>query len=69
MKFDMRHGGAWDRGSADAYYRRAYRPHYFVGATGSSEEITEDRMTADELAAYRAGFDEQFSSGDFKDYS
>jgi hypothetical protein len=44
MKFDMRHGGAWDRGSADAYYRRAYRPHYFVGATGSSEEITEDRM-------------------------
>lgn len=68
MTYDKRHGGAYDRGSADAYYGRPYRPHYFVGGTGSSPEILEESMTADELSAYRAGFDDQIKSGDFKDY-
>lgn len=68
MKYDKRHGGAYDRGSADAYYGRPYRPHYFVGSTGDSPEILEESMTADELSAYRAGFDDQIKSGDFKDY-
>jgi hypothetical protein len=68
MQYDQRHGGPWDRGSADSYYRRAYRPHYFVQGTRTSEEITQDCMTDQEIAAYRAGYDHNESLGDFKDW-
>lgn len=68
MAYDKRHGGAYDRGSADAYYQRAYRPHYYKGATMQSEEVTEDQMTSDEIAAYAAGYDDQVRSGEFKDW-
>lgn len=66
MKYDKRHGGPYDRGSADAYYRRPYNPHYYTGGTGTSELVTD--LTEKELLAYAAGFDEQQASGDFKDY-
>ena len=36
-----RHGSPRDRGSADAYYGRQPRPHYFVGKTHFSKEIKE----------------------------
>lgn len=36
---DHRHGGPYDRGSADYYYGRPFNPHYFKGATYASEEI------------------------------
>ena len=68
QNYDHRHGGPYDRGSSDSYYRREYRPHYFVGATYSSEEITGDRLTAEELDAYRAGFEWNESIGAYKDY-
>jgi hypothetical protein len=68
MAYDKRHGGAYDRGSADAYYRRSRQPHYFKGATYQGEAVTEDQMTAEEVAAYQAGYDEQVSSGSFKTY-
>ena len=32
MEHDKRHGGPYDRGSADAYYRRDFDPHYYEGA-------------------------------------
>ena len=63
-----RHGGPFDRGSADSYYRRGFRPHYFVGGTYQSEEITEDQMTEAEIQAYRAGFQYNEDLGDFKDW-
>ena len=68
IEFDKRHGGPWDRGSADSYYRRSRCPHYFVGGTYHSEEITEDQMTEAEIAAYHAGFDDNEKYGDFKDW-
>ena len=58
MSYDQRHGGPYDRGSADAYYGREYRPHYFVGDTHQSEEITLAKMTAEEIVAYTAGYNE-----------
>ena len=69
MKYDKRHGGAYDRGAADSYYRRAYSPHYYKGRTGQSEKVTIDRMNAAELEAYDAGWQDNEEAGDFKDYS
>jgi hypothetical protein len=65
---NARHGGAFDRGSADSYYRRAYRPHMFVKGTHTSEEITEENMTPADIASYRAGYDYNESLGDHKEW-
>lgn len=59
MKYDQRHGGPYDRGSADAWYGRPRRPHYFSGGTYMSPEYTEEQMSAEDIAAYNAGYDEQ----------
>ena len=67
-QYDTRHGGAYDRGSADAYYRRSYDPHYFQGDTYSSDRVELKDMTADEITAYTAGYRDQEESGDFKDW-
>ena len=64
--YDKRHGGPYDRGSADSYYRRGREPHYFVGATYQSPRIDESNMTREEIDAYNAGFDDNESEGNFK---
>ena len=53
-----RHGGAYDRGSADAYYYRPPEPHYFTGDTYQSTKIEEVDMSEEEIAAYMAGYNE-----------
>jgi len=68
IEMDKRHGGPYDRGSADAYYQRPFKPHYYKGATGSSDLVTEDDMTDTEILEYNTGFTEQVASGDFKDW-
>ena len=68
-KYDERHGGPYDRGSADSYYHRGFRPHYFVGGTYQSKEITEEHMTPEEIEAYTAGFRDNEAAGNYKDYS
>jgi predicted HD phosphohydrolase len=65
MKYDERHGGPYDRGGADSYYRRPFRPHYFAGATYQSTEHVAEKGTP-EYEAYKAGFDENETSGSFK---
>lgn len=65
-KYNKRHGGPYDRGSADSYYRRGREPHYFVGATYQSPRIDESNMTREEIDAYNAGFDDNESEGNFK---
>ena len=35
----IRHGGPWDRGSADSYYRRGANPHYYTGGSYNSMEV------------------------------
>jgi hypothetical protein len=54
--YDQRHGGAYDRGSADSYYGREYNPHYFSGDTYNSAKIELAAMTAEEISAYTAGY-------------
>jgi len=67
-KYDQRHGGPYDRGSADSYYRRGFNPHYFVGATWSSDKVEREQMTPEEIEAYTAGYDYNEEFGDFKDW-
>lgn len=60
-----RHGGPHDRGSADAYYGRAKEPHYYTGATGTSERIEAPNMTTEQIAEYNHGYD---TTDDRKDW-
>ena len=66
MRTDRGHGSPYDRGGADYWYRRPFRPHYFDGATYSTPEITD--LTPEELAEYRAGWDRAEASGEQKDW-
>jgi hypothetical protein len=64
--YDTRHGGPFDRGSADSYYHRGIEPHYYVGATLSSEKVTV--LTEEELKEYMAGYNWNEQFGDKKDW-
>ena len=63
--YDQRHGGPYDRGSADAYYHRAYEPHYYRGDTYSSERVELKDMTAAEITAYTAGYNDTHERKDW----
>jgi hypothetical protein len=63
---DMRHGGAYDRGAADSYYRRPFNPHYFVGGTYLSDKVT--NLTPAEVADYTKGWNDNEASGDHKEW-
>lgn len=62
-----RHGGAFDRGSADSYYNRAPRPHYFEGATYLTKEIIPEEGSV-EWEAYMMGYEYNEAHGDKKDW-
>jgi len=67
VKYDQRHGGAYDRGAADSYYGRRFDPHYYVGDTGTSKRVGLTEMilnfASDEIAAYTAGFNDNEANG------
>ena len=65
---DTRHGGPYDRGMADSYYRRTYNPHHYVAGTGSSPRVPLARMTPDEVVAYQAGYEDNEDAGDYKEW-
>lgn len=61
------HGSPYDRGSADAYYRRPMKPHYYPNQdVGHSEPVYD--LTNEQEMDYMKGYRDQVSSGDFKDY-
>lgn len=62
-----RHGGPFDRGSADSYYRRGLDPHYYVGATDQSERV-EITLGTPEFEAYMDGYDTNERADNFKHY-
>jgi len=57
-KVNQRHGGPYDRGSADAYYSRAFEPHYYVGDTYSSTRVSITDDTSTEFREYMLGYTE-----------
>lgn len=56
--YDQRHGGPYDRGSADAYYHRPFEPHYYRHETYNSQRVELKDMTAAEITAYTAGYNQ-----------
>ena len=55
-RFDTSHGTPFDRGSADSWYSRPFRPHYggVGGDSGSRVELVD--MAVDDIVAYTAGY-------------
>ena len=68
IETDRRHGGPYDRGSADSYYRRGRQPHYYMADTDSSPRVDYQDMTADEVEVYNAGYDDNEEAGDYKEW-
>ena len=68
MIYDKRHGGPWDRGTADSYYGRGYNPHYYLGATSFTPRIELAEMSAAEITAYTAGYEWNEKNGDKKSW-
>lgn len=66
--YDTRHGGPFDRGSADSYYHRGIEPHYYVGGTGTSDKVEKENMTEEQIADYMAGYEWNEKYGDKKDW-
>jgi len=66
--YGTRHGGPYDRGSADAWYRRPFNPHYYVGDTYSTPKIELAQMTSSEIAAYTVGYRDGEEAGDHKEW-
>lgn len=54
--YNTRHGGPYDRGLADKHYGREFNPHYFTGASYSSDRVDLADMTPAEIAQYAAGY-------------
>ena len=61
-----RHGSLFDRGSADAWYRRKPEPHWYPQGTGFGERIV--NLTSEEIDEYYKGYRYQESTGEFKEY-
>ena len=66
--YDKRHGGPFDRGSAESYYSRPYRPHYYQQGTSTSPRVELADMTAKEIVAYSAGYKWNEDFGDKKSW-
>ena len=66
--YDQRHGGPFDRGGADYYYGRKFEPHYYTGATYSSDKVEIKEMSAEEIAAYTRGYNAAEEDGTQKDW-
>lgn len=66
--YNDRHGGPFDRGSADSFYRRGRRPHYFTGDSFFSTEIPILEKGSKEYNEYMAGYDYNEELNHHKDY-
>lgn len=63
-----RHGGAYDRGSADSYYGRPREPHFYAGASYTTDKITDLTDNPKAIRDYNQGYDDQEKSGIKKQY-
>jgi hypothetical protein len=66
MTIDRGHGSPYDRGRADSYYGRPFRPHWYPNGTGNQPLITD--LTQEQLDDYHRGFSDNTREGNFKDW-
>jgi hypothetical protein len=67
-QFDReRHGSLFDRGSADSYYSRLARPHWYPEGTYKGEAVT--NLNQSEIDEYLAGYEWNELHGDKKDWN
>jgi hypothetical protein len=68
-QFDRtRHGGLFDRGSADSYYNRPRNPHWYPDPRGTGYGAPATDLTEEEVAEYMAGYEDNENFGDKKSY-
>jgi hypothetical protein len=67
-EYDDTHGGPYDRGGADSYYRRQFDPHYWPEGTMQGTRVEMKDMTPEEIAAYTKGYNDNEESGMFKEW-
>ena len=67
-RYDQRHGGAFDRGSADSWYSRPFNPHFYKGGTYQGPRVELADMTVEEITAYTAGYHWNEKFGGKKDW-
>ena len=65
---NMKHGGPFDRGSADSYYRRGIDVHWWPLGTNKGYRIEIFEMSDDEIKAYHAGYEYNEMLGEYKDW-
>ena len=61
-----RPGGPYDRCSADSYYERGENPHYYVGATYTSERVDITDKNSVEYKDYMLGYSQNERIGSHK---
>ena len=61
------HGGPYDRGAADSWYRRDKDPHCWPRGTGHGERVEADELSPLQLEAYHAGYDENEANNTHKE--
>lgn len=62
------HGSPFDRGSADSWYGRAMNPHWYPEGSYKGQRVDEADMTAEQVEAYHAGYDQNEEFGGKKEY-
>lgn len=68
MTYDASHGSPFDRGSADSYYGRGQRPHYYPNGTGNAPRIEGPDMTIAQMREYYRGYEYNEQFGDKKNW-
>jgi hypothetical protein len=64
--YDQKHGSPFDRGAADSWYNRLRDPH--KGGVGGDSGPRIERLTAEEVEAYYAGYEYNEVFGGKKSY-
>ena len=61
MTYDERHGGPFDRGGADFWYGRGFNPHYYKGATYTTDRVELADMTPESAGRSISSMPQQVS--------
>ena len=61
------HGSPYDRGGADRYHGRPYKPHWIEYVNGRGFTVNEEDMTVEQISEYKAGWNTELGRKDLGD--